>query len=485
VTQTDSSLSDPLYLAIDQGGHATRAWVFNRHGRTIARGQVNVATARPRPGWVEQDPEEMVRSVRTAVELAVQRTGASASAIAAAGLATQRSAVVCWDPAAGEALSPILSWQDRRAHKWLGGFANQAEHIHRTTGLFLSAHYGASKLRWCLDHLPPVAAANRNRRLAWGPLASFLIFRLLEERPLLVDPANAARTLLWNIKTRDWDPGLLKLFALPAAPLPRCVPSRYPFGRLRVGKRAIPLQILTGDQSAALFAFGRPGAATAYVNVGTGAFIQLLRDRYPGHAPDLLAGVVYQDESAVTYVLEGTVNGAGSALHWIEEELHIEETKIEAQLPTWLARATVPPLFLNGVGGLGSPFWRPDFPSRFVGRGGDWEKVVAVVESIVFLLHVNLGNMMQSSPAAARITITGGLAVLDGLCQRLADLSGLPVYRPLEREATARGTAYLVAGCPEAWPETEPGVWFNPQSNPALQARYHHWHKALLDALST
>ncbi|MDH5512497.1 MAG: FGGY-family carbohydrate kinase, partial [Gammaproteobacteria bacterium] len=155
-----------------------------------------------------------------------------------------------------------------------------------------------------------------------------------------------------------------------------------------------------------------------------------------------------------------------------------------AQLPAWLARDGEIPLFLNGVGGLGAPYWVAGFPSRLIGDGDAWQKTVAVAESIVFLLQTNLEIMQKLSAPPMRMLVTGGLARLDGLCRRLADLSGLPVYRPAEHEATARGTAYLLAGFPENWPEAEPGDRFTPAPNPVLMRRYQDWRAAMDDALA-
>jgi glycerol kinase len=254
--------NDPLFLALDQGGHASRALVFDSRGATVARALREVREFHPQPDWVEQDPDELAGSLTEVIREVEREIGDRAKHIDAAGLATQRSSIVCWDRITCEALSPVLSWQDRRAHEWLAHFAPHAEAVHRATGLRLSAHYGASKLRWCLDHLPRVAVAAVERRLAMGPLASFLVFRLTEERTLAADPANAARTLLWNLETFDWDPGLLHLFEIPRALLPDCVPSRFDFGRLAGGHRPPPT-LVTGDQSAALFACGAPKATNA------------------------------------------------------------------------------------------------------------------------------------------------------------------------------------------------------------------------------
>ena len=479
---TDFLRKDDLYLAIDQGGHSSRALVFSYKGEVISEGYADVGVSQPRTDWVEQDPEELVASIYTAVEHALDSLDErQRHNIRSAGLATQRSSIACWDRSSGKALTPVISWQDRRAYQWLEQFEDKSDVIHDTTGLFLSAHYGASKLRWCSDHVRAVKDALKEGCLAYGPMASFLTYRLMEEKPFLADPANASRTLLWNIKSRDWDPGLLDLFGVKRSALPECVPSYYDYGHLKIRDLSIPVKLVTGDQSAAIYALGKLQAETAYINMGTGAFISRSLGNYPVNGRRLLTSVVLQDDSKAEYVLEGTVNGAGSALDWAEKEFGLP-TLFE-DLPKWLARTDAPPLFLNGVSGLGAPYWVPNFVSHFVGEGEDWERVVAVIESIIFLLEANLKEMQKLASPPQQIQLTGGLAKLDGLCQLLAELTRLPVYRPEEQEATARGVAYLVAGCPTDWPEVHLGKWFKPRENKGLRQRYEQWNKTLLNAL--
>ncbi len=243
--------------------------------------------------------------------------------------------------------------------------------------------------------------------------------------------------------------------------------------------------VATGDQSAALFAFGDPRPDTVYVNVGTGAFVQRVVGDQPVAAPRLLSSVVWQEADRATYTLEGAVNGAGSALDQVRTELGLDTHDADAQTARWLEEPCDPPLFLNGVSGLGSPFWVSDFPSRFVGTGEARERIVAVAESIVFLLKVNLDELAAHGPEPDRLLITGGLAAMDGLCQRLADLSGMQVERPRARQATARGLAYLVAGQPADWQPEEPGTSFRPAENPALRKRFDHWQAEMLSALTS
>jgi len=469
-----------LYLAIDQGGHASRAFLFTDKGDLLGGGSVVIHTRRAPADHVEHDPEELVASVRSAINEALRYAGSAP--IVAAGLATQRSSVVCWDADSGAALSPVISWQDRRTAGWLQRLAGQSTEIRQRTGLPLSPHYGASKLRWCWDHIPAVQNAWQEGRLAWGPLASFLVYRLTEERTLAADPANASRTLLWNLDNGDWDSYLAQLFGVPIQPLPPCVATRYTWGHINAGQRHIPLTLVTGDQSAALFAAGEPAGGTVMINLGTGAFLQQGLPHRPPPSP-LLTSLAYQDQTRRIYALEGTVNGAGSAITWLASQLDRDETDIIRHLPDWLNKHSQPPLFLNGIAGLGTPYLQPLFASRFNAESAAVEMSVAVCESIVFLLQVNLEEMARSIGSAQNIVISGGLSKLDGICQRLANLSGLPLHRPEDHEASVRGLLVLLNGAYGPTLDRNLDTTFLPQSDPILDGRYQAWRKELEAAL--
>lgn len=468
-----------LYLAIDQGGHASRAIVFDRQGNIITQAERAIRTLTPHTDWVEHDPEEMVKSVEEAIHAALEQLGDRKQQLVSAGMATQRSSIVCWDKNSGAALSPIISWQDRRQHQWLKQFVAHNTAIHHKTGLFLSPHYGASKLRWCLDNIDSVAAAFQKDRLCTGSLASFLAFRLLHEKPFCIDPANASRTLLWNLHHNNWDDELCQLFGVPQQILPRCTRSHETFGHLVIDDLTLPLIIITGDQPAALFAWGKPKDST-YINIGTGAFIQRPVTA-PQQSENLLSGIAYLDDELRCYTLEGTVNGAARALQWFAQEQGTDD--LEQRLPEWLKSGDKPALFINGISGLGSPYWVANMPSRFISSDKTEpsikQQALAIVESIVFLITRNLEEMEISLPAATELRVSGGLANLDGLCQRLADLSGKTIIRPATTEATARGLAFLVANRPTCWHVAEHEARFIPEKNPALQQRYQRWQALL------
>ena len=462
-----------LVLALDQGGHGSRAVLFDARGREVAVAHVPVGTTHEAGGIVEQDPDELVRSLQVAAGDAIDSPAGRSAPVVAAGLATQRSTIVCWERTTGRALTRAISWQDRRNAAWLERLRPRARSIREATGLVLSPHYGASKLRWCLDHVADVKAAARAGDLAAGPLASFLLARLLDERPVVADPANASRTLLYDPSRLDWSPTLLDAFGIEPAQLPRCVPTRHDYGHLALGPLRVPLTACTGDQSAAAFAFGVPREPEALVNVGTGAFVQRATTAERRLPDGLLRSVLRSDASGhATFSHEGTVNGAGSALEWLRSRSDID---VERALPTLeVPEDAQVPLFMNGVGGLGSPFWIADFATEFVGDGDDLQRLAAVVESIAFLLAVNLERMREAA-GLERIVISGGLARCDYLCRALAAVTGLEVARFAVREATARGVAFLAAGEPPGWEPPQVERRFAPSAASALVARYVAW----------
>ena len=470
-----------LLLAIDQGGHASRAIVFDRSGRQVAEAFAPVSTYRSGNDRVEHVAAEVLASIRTALGDVCQSLGPEIPRIAAAGLATQRSSVVCWDKRTHAALSPVLSWQDRRNPAALKGWQVHEAEVRRISGLPLSPHYGASKLRWCLDELPQVRDAAARGQLVAGPLASWLLQHLLPGQPAVADAANASRTLLWDITRGDWSPELLGLAGIPVSVLPHSVPTHHVFGRLPLPGHEVPLVICTGDQSAVPFAHGQPDGHSLYLNIGTGAFLQCPVTREPGRATTLLRSVLSWDSSGARYSLEGTVNGAGSALSWLDAQTGLDNHRAALSLTRELAADLAIPVFLNGVSGVGSPYFIPQLQSRFLddAPADDLAKVAAVVESIAFLVAANATEMRELEPGLDRIVAGGGLSQSDYLCGCIADLTGLVVERSSLREATATGLAFLVAGSPDSWSPVVEIERFVPEAHATLVRRHDRWQQAM------
>ena len=475
-----ASIRTDSIIALDQGTHASRAALWDLRGQLMYAAHRPVKLHRREDGRVEQDAEELLTSLRDA--LAEVRAWAEAhdNPIRAAGLATQRSTVVAWDRSTGNPLAPAVSWQDTRGADVTAALLDHETEIRNRSGLRLSPHYGASKIAWLLNHEPKVQDAYEADSLVVGPLVSFLLRHLLEEAPCLTDEVNAGRTQLWNLNSRDWDPTLCDWFGIPPAVLPEGRPVESLYGHL--AGSAIPVRAVNGDQNSAYFGWGMPPASMAVVNVGTGAFaLTNLGPADPAADPALLTSVARGGSTGCTYLLEGTVNGAGAALDWFAAT---EKSRAEQPaLHPWPACAD-PPIFLNSIGGLGSPWWSQAVAPVFIpDAAGATCRLAAVAESIVFLLQANLDRLQEVGGTLGSLRISGGLAQADGICQQLANLSGLPVERPEEVEATARGIAWLAAGGPADWAEAA-ATRFQPQADASLQRRYTQFMTELSQRLA-
>ncbi len=430
-------------LAIDQGGHASRATVYTEDGKIITSASCNISTQHidvDGREFIQHDVDEIVESIHSVVSSCMTALGETKKYKIKAGIATQRSTIVCWNYITGQVLSKAISWQDTRASHFLTRLKEDKALIKSKTGLFLSANYGASKIRWCLDNLPAVQQALECNELCIAPLSSYLIYSCTEGSKRIVDSANATRTLLFNYNTLNWDDDLLRLFSIPKSILPECVTSKYDYGQLANWEGQCDVQLCTGDQSAAVLAQGVPAENEFTVNIGSGAFI-LNINKKTNVAPRILSACIYTDSDTRINGWEGTVNGAGTALDWFQTQN--PTINIYEQLANWLEdyEGTIP-LFINGISGVGSPYWLPYIESRFIGEAELPANAIAVVESIAFLITVNI-NLMTSMPSNV-IKITGGLSILNGLCQKISNLTEMTVVRRNDKEATLLGIVFLL-----------------------------------------
>lgn len=476
-----------VILAIDQGTHASRSLLFDLSGRCLARTEQTVDLFDRGHSHVEQDAEQLLSSIQQVICKIINQH--PQHNIIAAGLATQRSTLVAWDKVTGKALIPAISWQDRRCAEIIHSLRKNKQ-ITPISGLPLSPHYLAGKIKWLLHSSIINKTLFDNKHVVIGSLSSYLCFNLLQGQPSIIDHSNAARSQLFDLESCQWSTTLLKLFNIPENLLPHCAPVSHQHGRLKESN--INLNVICGDQNAALFAYGKPSSETLLMNIGSGAFV--LRYTANRHCPinGLLSGLAASTKDGVQYHIEGTINGAGNALTLLQQEY--KEDSLTAHLEDYLAQTKNPPLFINGVGGVGSPWWIAKLDSHYIPTSNTAnstddlslaEKSVALIESIVFMLFCNLERMTDAKlplPAAKRIIISGGLSQLDGLCQRMADISHLPVVRYNETEATARGCAWLsfsqlaqTSNSKDTWIHPDPEKTFLPDENTSLFQRYQRF----------
>jgi glycerol kinase len=473
-----------LVLVLDQGGHSSRALVFDGSGAVVAQASVLVGTIVVQPGWVEQDPAELVNSLRAVIAQVAVQLGERCHDIHAAALIVQRSSLVAWDRLSHQPLSPVLSWQDTRNSVWLDNIlADKRNAIRGKTGLYPNAHYGASKIRWLLDNNLAVKNAADNHSLCIAPLASFLHLQLTDACEPTVDAVIASRTMLTEIGATSWSQELLDFFAIPEAVLPAIKPTLAEYGAISVGQCDVPLRLLGGDQSFFALSHGaRFDIDTIFINAGTGAFIQ--QKMKPSSVPSALlcAPLLVTDSPATTVIVaEGTVNAAATALDWLWQCEGYAFSAADWQLAVELAEvapASVP-YFINRMIASGSPDWLPAGKEFFSKESPSALKAIAVLESIVFALQRNL-DCLATVQSCERIVVSGGLSQLDIFCQRIADLSEKLVLRSDDIEACARGAAMQLL--PAAAVKQDYREYI-PQASEKLRSRYRQW-SSVMDQLS-
>lgn len=494
-------MTENFYLAIDQGGQSSRVGVYSEFGELICQFSAPCATKHYHPEnstypHIEQDGNEILHGIRACLDSVRRYLGETVDNIKAASFAGQGSSFLCWNAKTGEALTPVLSWQDIRGEPYLQKIPLTHQQAQQITGLRVSPHYGASKIRWCLDNSDAAQKALNENSLSVGPIVSFIFWHLLGQNNL-VDPGHAQRTLLWNLHKNDWDERLLELLQISKSILPECRYHNSCFGNLKLGSHSIPLTASARDQGASLFAMGMPDASSCYVNIGTGAFIQRVSNIL--HAPDgLLVSPLWipQNSHSISecentsapcylndiaekswYAWEATVNGAASAIAYIQEQtgLDVSPEQIELALQQNLEREAY---FLNAVGGLSAPYWRTDLQSQFALNLSPQEKILAWIESVIFQIAVNI-ELMKKAGNIRYIRISGGFSKSNQVCQKLADISGLDVCRSDNADATLQGAAYMATGLSSAW---QPGFQqeiFLPVENVELNNRFLLWQNAM------
>src|SRR5688572_10075541 len=313
-------------LALDQGTTSSRALLFDVHGRVVSQAQREFRQYFPRPGWVEHDALEIWHSQRDTITEALSKARATVSDIAAVGITNQRETVVLWDRGTGVPVSPAIVWQDRRTAdscERLRHAGKEAE-VSARTGLLLDPYFSGTKLAWLFEHVPNARERAARGDLAFGTIDSWLIFKLSGGRHHVTEATNASRTLLFNIRTREWDEWLLDLFGVPRACLPRVVPSCIDSDqavRIDLDGRSLPVTGIAGDQQAALFGQACFAPGMAKNTYGTGCFALMKTGPEPHISRHRLLTTIAWRRGSAQYALEGGVFMGGATVQWLRDGL--------------------------------------------------------------------------------------------------------------------------------------------------------------------
>ncbi|MFG1818434.1 FGGY family carbohydrate kinase [Kribbella sp. NPDC049174] len=462
-------MGESAVLAIDQGTTNSKAVLVSPDGAVLSTGSAPVRLSTPQPGWAEQDAEDIWQSVLRAVSQCV--TAAGPVEIAGIALSTQRESVVGWN-SQGEAVGPVIGWQDVRTTAWCAALPASVDALVRErTGLRVDAMFSAPKLHWLLDH----ATADRV-----GTIDSWLIHRLTGCREHLTDAGNASRTLLYDVLDLDWSTSLLDAFGIPKSVLPEVRASNGGFGTtsgvpgLRDG---IPIVAVLADSHAAMYGQGCTRAGMIKATYGTGTSVMTPVDAFVADGCTL---AWLTDEPL--YALEGNIVSSGAALAWTAELLGLPDVGALVAMA-----ATVPDtggvVLVPALAGLGAPHWDRNARAALTGMSSSTTRAHVARACVDAVAH-QICDIVDTIPGTpGRLRADGGATVSDLLMQTQADLLGHPVEAADVAEISALGTAELAwttLGETTSWADKRTGRIFEPAIDPESRvARRTHWALAV------
>ena len=437
-------------LALDQGTTSSRAILFSKAGSVVAVAQKEFPQLFPKPGWVEHDPAAIWSSQWEVAQSVIEKAGAAPSDIAGIGITNQRETTIVWDRKTGQPIHHAIVWQDRRTAPLCDALRRRglAPKIRQKTGLVLDAYFSATKLAWLLKNIPGASARARRGELAFGTVDSWLVWNLTGGRVHVTDASNASRTMLYNLRTGDWDSELLKLFGVPRSLLPEIRSSSEIYGEALLGSVSVPIAGIAGDQQAALFGQVCHAPGLVKNTYGTGCFMLMHTGKKPVVSKNnLLTTVAWRLNGQTEFALEGSVFIAGAVVQWLRDGLGLIQASGEIESLAASVPDTGGVYVVPAFTGLGAPHWDPYARGLVAGltRGtGAGHIARAALEGIAFQVYDVLQAMQRDAGIRLKeLRVDGGACANNLLMQFQADLLGVPVVRPKVVETTALGAAYF------------------------------------------
>ncbi len=423
----------------------------------VASAQKELTQYYPKPGWVEHDAWEIWEDTKTVIARAVQNAGISYENIAGIGITNQRETTVVWDKETGRPVCPAIVWQCRRTSDRAYELKNgpMCDIIYQKTGLLPDAYFSATKLEWILKHVEGAQEKARQGKLLFGTVDCWLLYCLTEGKVHATDYTNASRTMLFNIRTLQWDSELMEYFGFPESMLPTVKECSGFFGTATAIAGDIPICGIAGDQQAGLFGQGCFEVGQAKNTYGTGCFLLLnVGEKFVDMSKDgLLTTIAMAKNGKVTYALEGSVFIGGAVVQWLRDELHLIKTAAETESRALSVEDSCGVYVVPAFAGLGAPHWDMYARGAVLGltRGAGADHIIrASLESIAYQVD-DLLKTMSGVIATTTLKVDGGACVNNFLMQFQADISNLQVIRPKIIETTVRGAAFLAGLAVRFW----------------------------------
>ena len=447
-------------LALDQGTTSSRAILFDKSGNIKAVEQQEFTQIYPKPGWVEHNAEEIWQTQLKVAQAVLKNNKLKAQDIAAIGITNQRETTVVWNKITGEPIHHAIVWQDRRTagicdQLKADGFEN---YVRKETGLVLDAYFSGTKVKWLLDHVKGARKEAEKGNLLFGTIDTWLIWKLTGGQVHVTDYSNASRTLMYNIRSLQWDAKMLKALDVPANLLPEVRPSSEVYGETQPALfgASIPIAGVAGDQQAALFGQACHTKGMAKNTYGTGCFMLMNTGEIPvASKSGLLTTIAWGLNGEVHYALEGSVFIAGAAIQWLRDGLKLVDEAKDSEYFASKVEDTAGVYVVPAFAGLGAPYWDMYARGAIFGltRGTSKSHLIrATLESMAYQTKDVLSAMEKDAKVPLKaLRVDGGACANNFLMQFQADILGVDVERPRIIETTSLGAAYLAGLATGFW----------------------------------
>ena len=481
-------------LSLDQGTTSSRAILFDSEQNIVALAQKEFTQYYPRSGWVEHNPMEIYSSMYGVMMEAVTESGINVKDIAAIGITNQRETTIVWDRNTGKPVYNAIVWQCRRTADICDKLREMGltDYIRQTTGLVLDAYFSATKIKWILDNVDGARERAERGELLFGTVDTWLLWKLTNGAVHATDYTNASRTMLYNIHQLCWDEKLLRVLGIPASMLPRVCNSSEVLGYSNIQGVDVPIAGIAGDQQAALFGQGCFDKGDAKNTYGTGCFLLMNTGEEACESKHgLVTTIAIGLNGKVQYALEGSVFVGGAVIQWLRDQMRFIGEARDAEYYAKKVDSTGGVYLVPAFTGLGAPHWDMYARGTIVGitRGTKPEHIIRAAQESIAYQSMDLVMAMEKDTGASlnELKVDGGASRDKFLMQFQADILGKQVRRPMIRETTALGAAYLAGLATGVWESQDQirHLWhcdstFVPSMDEATrQSLYRGWTKAV------
>ncbi len=493
-------MSQKYIIAFDQGTTSTRAIIFDNKGQICKIAQKELTQYYPQPGWVEHDPEEIYQSQKAVFEEVLHTSKISIAAIAAVGITNQRETTVVWDKKTGKPIYNAIVWLDKRTKAICENLKSQdlEEYVQKNTGLIIDSYFSGTKVKWILDNVEGAFAKAEKGELLFGTIDSWLIWKFTNGKVHATDHSNASRTLLYNIKSLQWDKMLLNALHIPESMLPKVQASASDFGSVEIEGHTIPIYGVAGDQQASLFGQGAYKAGMAKNTYGTGCFLLMNTGKKPVTSKNGLLTTLCASlpDGKVKYALEGSIFSGGASVQWLRDKLQVIENASETEQICLDTTSSDDLYVVPAFAGLGAPYWDMNAKGAIYGLTLDSGKndiIKATIDALAYQTRDVLDAMIEDSGKQMKtLKVDGGATANNYLMQFQSDILNVEVDRPKMLEVTALGAAFLAGIKAGIWNKKdiskirEVDTIFEPKITEHIRSRkYTGWKNAVARTKST